>query len=408
VVLKELFDNALDAAEEAGVCPEVSVAAGPDHITIADNGPGIPAQTVSEVLDFSVRVSSREAYVSPTRGAQGNALKTIVAMPYALHGEQGRVEITARGIRHAITLSVDRIRQKIDVAHEPQPQKVTTGTRVQVCWPECARQYLASAKVRFLQIASDYTFLNPHLSLSVDWFGEQAQVAATNTTWHKWLPSRPPSIHWYDPERFERQLAAYIAWDADRGRDRTVREFITLFDGFTATARQKQVLEETGLARVGLSALRAGNDLDRQRAAQLLAAMQQAARRVIKPRDLGVIGKEHLQARFEGLDCELETFQYRRQAGVDGDGLQFVLETGFAWCPAQKERRLIAGVNWSPGIDNPFRNLGRYGASLDGLLQEQYAGLSEPVVFLIHLAQPRAVYADRGKSALILGNGQCG
>ena len=36
-----------------------------------------------------VRVSSREAYVSPTRGAQGNALKTIVAMPFVLDGERG-------------------------------------------------------------------------------------------------------------------------------------------------------------------------------------------------------------------------------------------------------------------------------------------------------------------------------
>jgi hypothetical protein len=37
---------------------------------------GIAPQTVADVLDYAVRVSSREAYVSPTRGAQGNALKT--------------------------------------------------------------------------------------------------------------------------------------------------------------------------------------------------------------------------------------------------------------------------------------------------------------------------------------------
>lgn len=42
------------------------------EITITDNGPGIPAETVAGILDFAVRVSSREAYASPTRGAQGN------------------------------------------------------------------------------------------------------------------------------------------------------------------------------------------------------------------------------------------------------------------------------------------------------------------------------------------------
>ena len=53
-------------------------------ITISDNGPGLPPKVVEDILDFSVRVSSREAYVAPDRGAQGNALKTLVAMPFVL------------------------------------------------------------------------------------------------------------------------------------------------------------------------------------------------------------------------------------------------------------------------------------------------------------------------------------
>ena len=98
VVLKELLDNALDACEEAGIEPEVVITVDETGIMVADNGPGLPAETVKGVLDFTVRVSSREAYVSPTRGAQGNALKTIVAMPFVLDGGRGRVEIEACGI----------------------------------------------------------------------------------------------------------------------------------------------------------------------------------------------------------------------------------------------------------------------------------------------------------------------
>ena len=59
---------------------------------------------MADVLDFSSRVSSREAYVAPDRGAQGNALKTVMAMPFVLSGESGRVDVTAHGIRHEITL----------------------------------------------------------------------------------------------------------------------------------------------------------------------------------------------------------------------------------------------------------------------------------------------------------------
>jgi DNA topoisomerase VI subunit B len=84
VVVKELVDNALDACEEAGVAPVVNVSVDEDGIEVSDNGPGLPAETLAGVLDFSVRVSSREAYVAPDRGAQGNALKTIIAMPFVL------------------------------------------------------------------------------------------------------------------------------------------------------------------------------------------------------------------------------------------------------------------------------------------------------------------------------------
>src|SRR5262245_38626879 len=94
VVLKELVDNSLDAAEEAGVAPEINLRVDAEGIKVEDNGPGVPAETIDGALDFSSRTSSRQAYVSPCRGAQGNALKTIVMMPYVLDESRGVVEIT--------------------------------------------------------------------------------------------------------------------------------------------------------------------------------------------------------------------------------------------------------------------------------------------------------------------------
>ena len=53
VIVKELFDNALDACEEAGVAPEITVRVDDAGISIADNGPGLPARTIKSILDFS-------------------------------------------------------------------------------------------------------------------------------------------------------------------------------------------------------------------------------------------------------------------------------------------------------------------------------------------------------------------
>ena len=110
VCLKELVDNALDACETAGVAPVVGVEVERDNETISlaisDNGPGIPPEVVKKVLDYNIRVSDKAAYRSPTRGAQGNALKTVIGIPYAL-GSREPLVVAARGVRHRIAPWVD-------------------------------------------------------------------------------------------------------------------------------------------------------------------------------------------------------------------------------------------------------------------------------------------------------------
>lgn len=128
MIVKELTENGLDACEEGGVAPVIRVTVARGKIGVWDNGPGILPETVMSILDFTTRTSSREAYVAPDRGRQGDALKTVLAMPFALSGEEGRVEIVGRGIRHEIAFRVDRIAQQPMINHEQHPVSVRTGT----------------------------------------------------------------------------------------------------------------------------------------------------------------------------------------------------------------------------------------------------------------------------------------
>jgi DNA topoisomerase VI subunit B len=401
VVLKELMDNALDACEEAGVAPEIQVKVDGLGIEVTDNGPGIPEETVDGVLDFSIRVSSREAYVAPDRGAQGNALMTLVAMPFVLDGEQGRFEIEARGVRHEITVSVDRIRQEPRITHERHPSDVRNGTRMRLFWPQSARSLLDAAKVGFLQVALEFTFLNPHLTLDTDWLGEGQRLLAVDPGRAKWSPSNPTSPWWYRPEDFERLLAAYVDHDARRGRDRTVREVVSEFRGLAGTAKQKAVLDATGLARTKLAELVDGNQFDAGALGHLLAVMRENSK-LVKPEALGIIGKEHLQRRF-ALYGQEESFEYRRAVGLD-DGVPWVVEAAFAYCPQFAGRYVPSGVNWSPGIRNPFRVLGTdwYARSLDSVLEQQRIGRYQPVLAFLHMARARVDYTDRGKSSVVI------
>jgi DNA topoisomerase VI subunit B len=395
VLLKELVDNGIDACEELGIAPVITVKVDNFGITVEDNGPGLPVETIKGVLDFSIRVSSREAYVSPTRGAQGNALKTIVAMPFVIDGERGHIEIEALGSRHLIDMTVDRIRQIPVISHEIEPMPVRTGSLVKVKWPDLPRSIGDDGKARFLQIARDFGWLNPHLAISVDWLSTVETVSPTAPAWTKWLPSDPTSPHWYTAEHFERLIAGYIS----NGREITIRELVSEFRGLSGTAKQKAVLKETGFSREPITGLVNGNGLDRGQIDRLLAAMKQQSK-PIKPSMLGVIGRDHFRKRFEASGAEMESFDYRKVTDT-ADGIPWVIETAFGWCPDAERRCLVTGVNWSPGIVNPFRELGSFGKSLDTILSQQRVDRDEPVVFVLHASCPRVEYTDRGKSAVV-------
>jgi hypothetical protein len=74
--VKAQIDNAIDDAEDREIAPEINTKIANDtgEITVADNHSGFPAEIIDGILDYSVRVSFREVYVSPTRGARGNPI----------------------------------------------------------------------------------------------------------------------------------------------------------------------------------------------------------------------------------------------------------------------------------------------------------------------------------------------
>ena len=400
VVVKEGSDNALDACEEAGVAPDIQIAVSTKKgsVAIRDNGPGIISDTITRLLDYRNKTSSREAYVGPSRGAQGNALQSLLAMPFALDGTTGKSVIEAHGIAHHISFSIDPVRREPRIAHEQRPSSVHSGTCVTLFWPHSASSQLAEAEGQIVSIVSQFAWLNPHAAFTLRWDGKRGlAMPATDPGWQKWLPSDPTPAAWYDRERFSRLVAACVAHDQDHGRARTVRDFIAEFRGLSRTDVRALVLDTVGVARMSLRELFESPAL----LARLLDVMTEATKPVAA-RDLGLLGKEHFATRFEQFGVDPETFRYRR-ALFDVDAVPYAVEAAFGYCPNREAHSRIVGVNWSPSLINPFRHLGGELDSLDALLSEQRAGRNdEPIVLALHLASPRVAYTDKAKSALVL------
>jgi DNA topoisomerase VI subunit B len=173
VIVKEFVDNALDAAEEAGTAPSIEIIVDEESLTVADKGPGMPAETIASLIDYSVRTSSRAAYVSPTRGAQGNALQTIFPMGFALASSPSDMDsgvlIESRGVAHRLVFAVDPVRQTPVISHDSEPSEVKIGARITVRWPNSASSIIADAESDFLQLVSTFVWLNPHLTLSANY-----------------------------------------------------------------------------------------------------------------------------------------------------------------------------------------------------------------------------------------------
>jgi hypothetical protein len=408
VVAKELLDNALDACEEAEIAPDIRVIVEQDKIIIQDNANGIDATTIESILDYSIRVSSREAYVSPTRGAQGNALKTILAMGYVLQGAAGDAAgltvIETRGLAHCIEFRADHITNQPKIIHTTAPSPISTGTRFTIHWP--APDLLAEG--RFIQLVGAYVWFNPHLTVRGVWFGREfINAAATNPNWDKWRPRDPTSPHWYDTQRLQRYLAAHVARDRELGQSRTVREFIAEFRGLSGTQRQRQVLNEVGCSHQSLAGFFGVDQVNRAGITELLAVMQRHSRPV-SPQHLGIIGGEHFKARFIAAGGAVETFNYQCRKGIGADGVPYVVEFCFGLHQAGlvpggvAHRQIITGANWSAAIGNPFRRFGHTSEGLESTLAKVRATERQPVICALHLTSPHIQFADRGKSSIIL------
>jgi DNA topoisomerase VI subunit B len=406
VLLKELVDNALDACETAQIAPEIRLTLTPDGLTVVDNGPGMLPALIERSLDYDIRVSDKSYYVSPSRGQLGNALKCLWAAPYAIDPDHpGSVEVVSRGVQHRIAVTVDRIAQEPRLQHlASDAPSCRNGTSITLIAPKIACYHAWEEIDDFYKPAQDlidtYAAFNPHATFQLKTPGLTLDYPATTPVWQKWLPSHKTSPFWYELDHFMALIAAYLNRERALGRQgKTIRAFVSEFDGLSTSAKQKAVLQIAGLSRGYLRDLVQDEYLSDAAVEQLLRAMQAEARPV-NPKKLGVLGREHLLAVLcQRHQVDPQRFWYKRVWG-EASKLPCVLEVAFGVYrrgSGETSRRILAGINWSatPPPSQPFQRL-------EALLNTALVPEHAPVVVLVHLAIPRPTFRDRAKQALAL------
>jgi hypothetical protein len=295
VVIKELTDNALDAAQDADVSLRESTA------TVTDNGPGIHGSDKQIARLFSLNrpaVSSKFERL-PSRGQLGIGLRVAVG---AVAATQGQLFISTGGRRLEIlpdhTTGKSTAIRVGDYEGEGTRIEITLGSPLE---PK-------PNDLRMAQIAID--------------------VANKQTKWYRGRTS----AHWYDSGSFYKLMASV------QDPAVTVRAFVARLEGCKNHAAEIA----TGFDK------RPASSVTRAEALRLLGSAQEVSE-VVKPQRLGSLG----QYAFDGAYARRFCF-WSMPPGVDGVSVQIpvVLEAWATPCAEDMQARATLLINSTPAVSD--------------------------------------------------------
>lgn len=422
-LLKELLDNALDAddtlwQQDHTHFPTIRI--GVEYIPHSEKLKGqclqismsnrtlFPVEQIGDI--FHTRwYTSRKAFLKGvTRGALGNALKTLLGIPYALRNKVASdwqptlkpLSIRCGTLEYLPQYHVNEIKQQIHLTCETLERKAVHGTVIRLNVDNFQQEQPRTLEE--LQIlAQQYHLCNPHAAFS--WtvrLGEAhwTQEYQPDQQWkHKFQGIAP--IHWYSRTAFEDVLAALY-----RQQNRDQEGLVPLESicrVFVSTEHINEITRACALEKAGLAIA----DIEGPIGNGLYHALLKQSP-PFDPLQLGCIGREHLCAIISSnfdLDGEI---CYRSIASRDPD-IPFVLEAAVALCKTG-DRQIWTAMNFSPTYDDPFRNRKLFAPiladkpvfGLRGLLDAYGMGEETPALAFLHLICPNMKHQDYSKTEI--------
>lgn len=451
--LKELLDNAADFSEKyyTDAYITVSITSSKDRFRIAvrnSNPKTIPVFTnLKEAFNYKRAYSSKSNQYRVTRGTQGDAIKKMGTIPYALINAEGAKDKQWKEpliIQH--NNKIDKVYFQVDRKHGEIKVRVTnseycdsTDTEVILTLPALDEHNYK----RFKEYCKEYTLFNPHISYKF-YFDQELQIdlpalnhiiepSTSCTTCAYRYDRNPNSVYSYSEtdlndflnDIFEKNISVYAA--INRSRFREIHQHDGRFDDWkTVTLEQltfskvKKLHSALKKSMLPMSKLSVPYDTKREtsrtRKEALLARYEQ-----IKP--------EYIE-----IDSDKAVYSKTKGAIYKDDNIQFPFTFEVLAIPIKSgsdQSIVISGVNYSTSITNKRYFEGQYtntyqwkhgkteqdleasdiieiirkSAVGENISDEANIPISKqkvPCVIIAHLSAPRVEYKSYGKSALIL------
>ncbi len=422
-VLKELIDNGLDGCELENRLPAISVEIESDlfndpedledwtiHYTVTDEGPGISEEAINEILNFDRFGGTKYFVKKPTRGAQGNALMTILGIPVVLANAYGYkkslppIKITSHNKTHFLKLKLNNILEKIEIEHTIEPMP-SNGTKVELTMPW--KPWLKP--IRFQKVINSFAMWNPHAHIYGWCNGEEKTFDPTTEKIKKYTKSGYGSPHWYTLSDFENLLFANVRYLDERGEKESVVNFCKNFKG--GSSNRKEFTRE--LTKEMPKYI---NDIQSRKVSKKLFLKLKELTVLPSSSILGCIGKEHFFKIIDQYEAIPALFKYKKISNVfPGTKIPFCLEVAVGTAKKLKKRQVFFGINNTITYHLPFerdvfypRNVNDRDnpGSVTGIketLSPYRIDSTDPVMVLMHLIAPNIRYENYGKSAFETG-----
>jgi DNA topoisomerase-6 subunit B len=324
--VKEAVDNALDACEEAGILPDISVQVrdrdGKSRIVVEDNGPGIVEGQISRIFG-KLLYGSKFHKLSQSRGQQGMGISAAGMYGQLTVGKPLHIISRVKGEKLAseMYVSIDTAKNQPDI-HRKKRLKWNRlhGTQVEMEMEGHYQKGPHSVEVYLKQTA----IANPHLTITYkDPQGEEIRFARSIRK----LPARPAEIK---PHPYGIELGRLIQM-LNNTASRTLLRF--LVDEFSCVGRKTAlgIIELAGkLSDRKLSDRSHPKHIAHVQAAALHKALQKT--RIMAPRTdcIVPIGEKQL---LDGLHKELEAdfFTVTTRPAAAYRGNPFQVEVAIAY-----------------------------------------------------------------------------
>jgi DNA topoisomerase-6 subunit B len=399
IVVHELVTNSLDAAEEAGILPEIFVQVDEldketkDHyrLTVKDNGPGIPKSHLGKALGQMLAGTKFHRYLQQ-RGQQGIGAAACTMFSYLTTGQKTRAISVHKGKKLTADISIDFKTNSAIVEEIANEESIENGLTVISEYKDVRYEKSDYGVFEYLRRTA---LANPHCTITlVEPNGEKTTFARSidaNPRRPYEIKPHPLGVTTHDLLEFAKRNTEYK------------KVGLFLQNSFARVSAAK--VDELRELVKDVDFNKNPTDLSWPEAEKIVKAFAQVKWIAPAMDSLVPIGKEQIELSFRNIFNPELIMVTERPTKVYRGGIPFMIEAGIAYgggiVNADKKGVIMRFANRVPLL---FDTSGcAITESIKSIEWKRYSIKSfdeEPVIVLVNLVSVHVPYTSAGKQAI--------